>query len=43
MKDFVKDVNTRSSKDKTSKYQSSSKLTNDNTMKKSELTTEKMK
>ena len=40
MKDCVKDVNIRSSKGKTSKFQSSSKVINDNTMEKSALTTE---
>ena len=40
--DVNKDVNIRSSKDKTSKYQSSSKLINDNTTEKSALTTEKL-
>ena len=40
--DVNKDVNTRSWKDKTSKYQSSSKLINDNTTEKYALTTEKI-
>ena len=40
--DVNKDVNIRSSKDKTSKFQSSSKLINDNAMEKSALATEKI-
>ena len=42
MKDCVKNANIKSSKDKTSKYQSSSKLINDKTMEKSALITEKI-
>ena len=40
--DVNKDVNIRSSKGKTSKFQSSSKLINDNAMEKSALATEKI-
>ena len=43
MQDCVKNANKRFSKDKTSKYQSSSKLINDGTMKKSALIAEKKK
>ena len=42
MKDCVKNANITSSKDKTSKYQSSSKLVNDDTMEKSAVITEKI-
>ena len=42
MKDCVKNSNIRFSKDKTSKYQSSSKLINDDTMEKFALVTDKM-
>ena len=42
MQDCVKNANKRFSKDKTSKYQSSSKLINDGTMKKSALIAEKI-
>ena len=42
MKDCVKNANVRSSKDKISKYQSSSKLINDDTIQKSTLITEKI-
>ena len=42
MKDCVKNANIKFSKDKTSKYQSSSKLINDKTMEKSALITEKI-
>ena len=42
MKDCVKDANIRSSKNQTSKYQSSSNLINDDTMEKSALITEKI-
>ena len=41
-KDCVKKANIKSSKDKTSKYQSSSKLINDKTMEKFALITEKI-
>ena len=40
MKDYVKDANSRSLKGTTSIHQSSPKLTNDNTMKKSVLISE---
>ena len=42
MKDCVKNANVRFSKDKTSKYQSSSKLINNDTKEKSALITEKI-
>ena len=42
MKDCVKNANIKSSKDKTSKYQSSSKLINDKTLEKSALITKKI-
>ena len=43
MKDTVKDINFKSSKDKTSKYELSSKLINYNTMKNPLLTKEEIK
>lgn len=43
MKDTVKDINFKSSKNKTSNYELSSKLINDNTMKNPLLTKEEIK